>query len=53
MTKREIAIHSAKVHLSEARNRRACGDFYWILLAWARNARLRAQKESDPQGELF
>jgi hypothetical protein len=47
---RSIAIHTARVHLAEAARRRnhpANKDFYWILLRWARNARLRAAAATE------
>ena len=53
MTDREQAINFARVYLTEARNRRG-QRFSWTLLAWARNARLRAMRCSEPvQGGLF
>jgi hypothetical protein len=44
MTERESNIHAAKVYLAEARRRRNHPDqgFDWTMLAWVRNARLRA-----------
>lgn len=51
---RETAINSARVYLTEARNRRHT-TFFWVLMGWARNARLRAAKPkpSTAQGSLF
>lgn len=37
----EQAKHSARVYLTEARNRRS-SSFFWTLMAWAANARRRA-----------
>jgi hypothetical protein len=55
---RESSIDAARAYLGEARNRRrhpANRDFYWRLLAWARNARLRAAacRREPEQGGLF
>jgi hypothetical protein len=54
---RETCIQAARAYIGEARNRRdhpANRDFYWRLLAWARNARLRAAAAREPmQGGLF
>jgi hypothetical protein len=49
VTARESNIHVAKVHLAEARCRRNHPDqwFYWTLLAWVRNARLRAAAATE------
>jgi hypothetical protein len=49
MTERESNIHVAKVHLAEARRRRNHPDqwFYWTLLKWVRNARLRASAATE------
>lgn len=54
MNGREIAMHTARVHLAEARRRRGT-SFFWTLLAWAANARRRAAAVPvDPvQGGLF
>lgn len=41
MNDRAIAMHTARVHLAEARRRRG-QLFAWTLLAWAANARRRA-----------
>lgn len=41
MTSRESSIHAAKAYLTESR-KRGSSSFGWTLLAWARNARLRA-----------
>lgn len=45
----------ARVYLQEARNRRGSGNFYWVLLGWAANARRRAavKPEQPAQGSLF
>ena len=50
---RETCLNCARVYLTEARNRRHSGNFYWVLMAWARNARIRAHALRDPQGGLF
>lgn len=51
--KREQAIHSARVYLAEARNRRG-ESFFWVLLAWAASARRRAAAlQPKVQLELF
>lgn len=53
MTDRETAIHCARAYLTESRKRGA-SPFGWMLLTWARNARLRAAAASEPvQGGLF
>lgn len=54
MNERESCIHTARVYLTESRKRGA-SPFGWLLLAWARNARLRAAAARvDPvQGGLF
>lgn len=50
---RERAIHSARVYLTEARNRRD-QPFFWVLMSWAANARRRAAVRDEPvQGGLF
>lgn len=50
---RQQAIHSARVYLTEARNRRNQA-FFWVLLSWAANARRRAAVRDEPvQGGLF
>lgn len=40
------AKHSARVYLTEARNRRG-SPFFWVLLRWAANARRRAMKPAE------
>ena len=53
MTSRESSIHAAKAYLTESR-KRGSSSFGWLLLTWARNARLRAAAASEPvQGGLF
>lgn len=53
MSNREITIHAARVYLTESRKRGSTA-FGWVLLEWARNARLRAGAMSEPvQGGLF
>lgn len=54
MNDRAIAMHTARVHLAEARRRRG-QSFAWTLLAWAANARRRAAAipAVPVQGELF
>ncbi len=50
---RVTAINSARVYLRESRARRGTA-FGWTLLAWARNARLRAAAAREPaQRGLF
>jgi hypothetical protein len=51
---RATAIHTARVHLAEARRRRG-QLFAWTLLAWAANARRRAAAipAVPVQGGLF
>jgi hypothetical protein len=52
---REQSIRAARTYLGEAANRRhhpANRDFCWRLLAWTRNARLRAAAcEREPVQE--
>lgn len=50
---RETCLNCARVYLAEAKNRRHSGNFYWVLMAWARNARIRANDLRDPQRGLF
>ena len=53
MNERETAIHCARAYLTESR-KRGSSSFGWTLLAWARNARLRAAAASEPvQGVLL
>lgn len=53
MSDRETAIHCARAYLTESR-KRGSSSFGWTLLAWARNARLRAAASSEPaQREMF
>jgi len=54
MNDRAVALHTARVHLAEARRRRGT-SFFWTLLTWAANARRRAAAAPvDPvQGGLF
>ena len=53
MTSRESSIHAAKAYLTESR-KRGSSSFGWLLLTWARNARLRAAASSAPvQGVLL
>ena len=54
MTPRDACIHAAKAYLTESR-KRGSSSFGWLLLTWARNARLRAAAVSvEPvQGGLF
>ena len=53
MTSRESSIHAAKAYLAESR-KRGSSSFGWLLLTWARNARLRAAAASEPvQGVLL
>ena len=53
MTDRETAIHCARAYLTESR-KRGSSSFGWLLLTWARNARLRAAAASEPvQAGLF
>lgn len=54
MSDRETAIHCARAYLTESR-KRGSSPFGWLLLAWARNARLRAAAvRAEPvQGGLF
>lgn len=40
--------YCARVYLTEARNRRGAGNFYWVLLGWAANARRRAIQVAMP-----
>jgi len=42
-----VEIHSAKVMLTEARNRRSSTAMHTTLLSWAGNARRRAAALSD------
>lgn len=46
----EMYKHIARVHLAEAKRRRDSGNFYWVLLGWAANARRRA---TPAQREMF
>jgi len=53
MSSRTCAITTARACLAESR-RRGATAFGWQLLAWARNARLRAAASSEPaQREMF
>ena len=53
MNDRETAIHCARAYLTESR-KRGSSSFGWLLLTWARNARLRAAAASEPvQGVLL
>ena len=53
MNDRETAIHCARAYLTESR-KRGSSSFGWLLLTWARNARLRAAAASEPaQREMF
>ena len=53
MNDRQMHIHCAHAYLTESRKRGAT-SFGWLLLTWARNARLRAAAASEPmQGGLF
>lgn len=50
---RAMQIHCARVFLTESRKLGAT-PFGWVLLGWARNARLRAAAVRDPvQGGLI
>ena len=40
------AKHSARVYLTEARSRRSSA-FFWTLMGWAANARLRAARPQE------
>lgn len=42
----EQAKHTARVYLTEARNRRS-STFFWTLLRWAGNARRRAIEPAE------
>lgn len=55
MTDREINLHTARVLLAEAQNRRAAGRSHAIFLEWAGNARRRAMACVDEpvQPDLF
>ena len=54
MSERDANIHAARAYLTESRKRGA-SSFGWLLLAWARNARLRAAavRVEPVQGGLF
>ena len=53
MSERDANIHAARAYLTESRKRGA-SSFGWLLLTWARNARLRAAASSEPaQREMF
>lgn len=50
----DTAKTSARAHLAEAARRRETGgNFYWVLLGWASNARRRAVAKPEAQGVLF
>lgn len=55
MTQRDIELHTAKVLLTEAMNRRGAGSSHAVLLRWAGNARKRAMAieiDGPAQGTL-
>jgi len=54
MNDRQMHIHCAHAYLTESR-KRGSSSFGWTLLAWARNARLRAAavRVEPVQGGLF
>ena len=58
MTERDFQIYFARVCLAQCRvfRRREVpevSNFFWTLLAMAREARRKAEEMRDPQGDLF
>jgi hypothetical protein len=54
LSERDINIHTARVLLGEARNRRGAPRSHCVILEWAGNARRRAMAATEqPEPDLF
>jgi hypothetical protein len=53
LSEREINIHTARVLLGEARNRRSAPRSWCVMMEWAGHARRRAAAAIEREPDLF